>query len=561
MKIWQIASLLFTTSTFCPAQMTPAEKAADFTQLAATYAVNYGPLQWKRDALNFDLLNIVTWLDQAMRTQDDLDFYELCVSYVASLNDAHDTFLLPSDFFADLGFGVDIYDGKVLIDEIDRKRLNSIRFPFFPGDELVSVDGVAASDLIQSLTKYAIAANPLSTRRFAASYITYRDQSFMPHGHLIPDASTVVINLRQGAMQASFSIPWKKSGTPITIVGPVIGPSGNKSSAAGLSHSMPDYLRPLMKLRNMRLPAYRTVAGLGATAPVFNPPAGFIQRMGKSLFDFFYSGTYQSQGVRIGYIRIPSFDSFLPSDEFQSEIDYMQQNTDGLIVDVMRNPGGDPCAAEDLLQRLIPTPFHNMGLEIRATWTWVQNFTQALQDAEDSGASPDVIAQYQSLLQQITAAYLSPSGRTQPLPVCDSTLDLQPATDSSGQNIAYTKPLMLLTDEMTASAAEYFAAVFQDNQRGALLGMRTMGAGGNVDVFPVTTYSSGMASVTESLMHRLNPVTTSDYPAAPYVENIGVRPDVLMDYMTTDNLLNRGSSFVQAFTNAMVQYIKTGKLQ
>jgi hypothetical protein len=494
-----------------------------------------------------------------MKTQDDLDFYELCVAYVSSLNDAHDVFVLPSDFLADLGFSVDIYDGKTLIDSINRNRLPLRRFPFQIGDELVSLDGVAAQDLIQSLTPYSIAGNQLSTRRIATSSITLRDQSIMPHAHLVPDTSTVVINLQNGRTE-SFSIPWAKTGTPITVVGPVIGPSAN-AAGAGLPSGIPDYMRPLMKLRNMRLPARKSLVGFGATAPVFNLPTNFVQRMGSKRFDYFYTGTFQAQGLRIGYIRIPSFDTFLPSDQFQSEIDYMQQNTDGLILDIMRNPGGDPCAAEDLLQRVINTPFRNVGLEIRATWGWVQSFTQALQDAQDFGAPSDVIAQYQDLLQQISTAYLTPSGRTNALPICDSTLDLQPATDLNNQPIAYTKPLMLLTDELSASAADYFAAVIQDNQRGPLFGMRTMGAGGNVDIFPVTTYSGGMATVTESLMHRKNPVATPDYPTAPYVENIGVRPDVVQNYMTIDNLTNHGSTFVQAFSDAMVKYINTGSVQ
>ena len=559
MKPLRIAVLVLMVNVLCLGQMTPAEKVADFTQLASTYAMNYGPLDWKLTVLNFDLRQIGDWLTKAANTQDDLDFYELCVSYVASLDDAHDAFQLPSDFLASMGFSVDVFDGKTLVDFIDRKQLPARRFPFQVGDELVSVDGVAAQDLIRSLTPYSIAANPLSTRRFAAAYVTLRPQQIMPHAHLVPDTSTVIFNLRNGGTQA-FSIPWVKTGTPITIVGPVTGPSGNSAAAMSQSGS-PDYMRPLMKLRNMRLPASRSLVGFGDTAPVFNLPGNFVQRMGNGLFDFFYSGTFQAQGHQIGYIRIPSFDTSLPSDDFQTEINYMQQNTDGLIVDIMRNPGGDPCAAEDLLQRVIPTPFRNIGLEIRATWGWVQSFTQALQDAQDFGAPSDVIAQYQNLLQQVNAAYLTPSGRTNALPVCDSTLDLQPATDSNNQPIAYTKPLMLLTDELSASAADYFAAVLQDNQRGVQFGMRTMGAGGNVDIFPVTTYSYGASTVTESLMHRRNPVVTPDYPTAPYVENIGVRPDVVQDYMTTDNLLNQGSTFVQAFTNAMVKYINTGSAQ
>ncbi len=147
----------------CSAQMTPQQKNADFVQLASTYAINYGPLQWKLTALNVDVLNIGDWLNQAVNSTDDLGFYEVCVAYVANLNDAHDYFQLPSDFEAALGFYADIYDGKILIDSIDRTQLSSRRYPFQIGDELVSIDGVAAADLVQSFMKYSVAANAVST--------------------------------------------------------------------------------------------------------------------------------------------------------------------------------------------------------------------------------------------------------------------------------------------------------------------------------------------------------------------------------------------------------------
>ena len=57
-------------------------------------------------------------------------------------------------------------------------------------------------------------------------------------------------------------------------------------------------------------------------------------------------------------------------------------------------------------------------------------------------------------------------------------------------------------------------------------------------------------------MIRKNPIVTGDYPAAPFVENIGVRPDIVSDYMTRDNLLQNGRPFVDAFTSAMVDWIK-----
>ena len=117
---------------------------------------------------------------------------------------------------------------------------------------------------------------------------------------------------------------------------------------------------------------------------------------------------------------------------------------------------------------------------------------------------------------------------------------------------AYTKPIVVLADEMSASAADVLPAILQDNSRAVIMGMRTMGAGGSVFDFDGTIYTEAVTTVTVSLMNRKNPVATSEYPTAPYIENIGVRPDIYYDYMTRDNLMSGGADFVQAFTKAIV---------
>jgi hypothetical protein len=60
-------------------------------------------------------------------------------------------------------------------------------------------------------------------------------------------------------------------------------------------------------------------------------------------------------------------------------------------------------------------------------------------------------------------------------------------------------------------------------------------------------------------MNRKNPIVTSDYPTTRYVENVGVRPDIEEDYMTLDNLLNGGRTYVERFTAAMVEHIRNSR--
>ncbi len=555
------------------AQLTMDQKVSDFQALSAVYAKRYGPYEWKVKSMGYDLMNIGPWLTKVQATKDDLDFYEVASEYVASLNDAHDYYLLPSTFYTYLNFLVDIYDGKLLVDYIDRSRLPAAEYPFLIGYELVSIDGQDAQKRLDGLERYQIAANRRSTRRLAAELLTYRPQNLMPHAADVPEISTVVFRRPDGKLE-SYRIPWAKSGLLLTSVGRYPTPKAAIADSAGEMRDhhraggpsrgeQPAWKQLLQRLGNCRLPD-RAVNGFGSLSPIFaaSLPADFEQRLGKSSRDPFFSGSFTASGYKIGFIRIPSYS---PSDAtaavtaFQKEIAWFEANTDGLVVDEMRNPGGQVAYLNTLVSYLMPYPWDAIGFELRATSEWVVAISSTITSAKAQGAPQEIIDLLQMLMDEIQGANREMRGRTQPIPLDDVTLGRFPAMDSKGKVIAYTKPLIVLIDELSASGGDLFPATVQDNGRGLLVGWRTMGAGGSVEPWEAGTYSLGTTTVTESLMHRKNDIVTSDYPAAPYIENIGVRPDIQVDYMTRDNLMQNGRPFVDGFVTAIVAQIQNGK--
>jgi C-terminal processing protease CtpA/Prc len=557
------------------ADLTQAQKVSDMTQLAAMYAKRYGPYEWKRDVIGFDLLNLQPWLTRAAQTKDDLEFYDLLIDYVASLNDAHDVFTLQSNFLAQLGFGTDIYDGKTLIDSIARSVLPAAQYPFQIGDELVSVDGKATADIIQAYRKYSIAANTRSTARDAAQFITIRPQSLIPRAHEIGDTAAVVIRRQSGDLE-TYNIPWIKRGTPLLNAGSPASPSGLGSSATARSRPRasdgddtddsdadPEYMNVLKELWNSTVPTSpAAVLNFGSIQPIFALPAGFRQRLGNGPADAFLTGTFQAGGFTIGFIRIPSFappSQTLAIQQLQQEVAFLQQNTDGLVIDDMRNPGGSVCYDETVASFFMRGTWRPLGFALRATDLWIEQFSGALTAAKRQNAPSYVIALYTQYLSAVQTAFAENRGMTGPLPLCTTTFDRPPALDARGNSIAYTKPLIVLTDEFSASGGDAFPAMIQDAQRGPIVGFRTMGAGGDVIDVPATAYSAGNTRVTESMMIRKNNTITSDFPPAPFVENIGVRPDIEIDYMTKDNLLQRGKPFVDAFTAVIVDLINKSK--
>ena len=126
--------LYFLFAASACAQLTQDQKVFDFQSLGSIYSKRYAPLDWKKTLFGFNALDLSGWLDRVRATSNDLDFYELMVEYLSDLQDGHDSYQLPSNFVAQLGFGVDVYDGKVLIDTITRTSLPLLQYPFVIGD-------------------------------------------------------------------------------------------------------------------------------------------------------------------------------------------------------------------------------------------------------------------------------------------------------------------------------------------------------------------------------------------------------------------------------------------
>ena len=560
MKRTPLVFLLLGAAATCWGQLTPAQKLADFQNLASLYVKQYAPFQWKMQLFDYNLYKISPWIAQVQQTTDDIGFYEVMSEYVAALNDAHSVYFNPSDFFADLRFSADIYDGKVLIDYIDRDALPASKYSFQLGDELVMVDNQTTSEIMTNLSQFFSDANPVSTSRDAAGYVPFRAQEIDPRAEELGATATVVIRRQAGNLE-TYVVPWVKTGTPLTKVGPSPNPQIAHPRLAARTVTrpkVPAYRQPLVYLQHSRLPMKKSVLNFDALPPVFNLPAGFVQRLGNGPDDVFFTGTYKSGGKTIGYIRIADFE---PADEvgaeaaFDTEIAYMQTNTDGLVVDVMRNPGGDVCYTEDLESRLMTKAFHDAVFEFRPLLADVQAYQAAAAQAISDGQPTYVIEILQQQVRFVTRAYQG-GGLTGQLPICQLGATRSPNRDASGKLAIYSKPVLLLTDLFSASAAELFASMFQDAKRGKNFGTRTMGAGGVVsDGNPAGYYSEGQTSVTYGLVIRQNTASVAGYPTTNLYENVGVQADIENDYMTTSNLLNNGADYVKAFTSAILGMI------
>jgi carboxyl-terminal processing protease len=102
-------------------------------------------------------------------------------------------------------------------------------------------------------------------------------------------------------------------------------------------------------------------------------------------------------------------------------------------------------------------------------------------------------------------------------------------------------PIVVLTNEGTASAAEIVTAALQQNRRALVLGMRTFGKGSVQTIVPIP--GSGALRLTTALYYT---------PSGKSIQDYGVTPDVKVDDTRTpqDQFANlRESDLLNSFQN------------
>jgi C-terminal processing protease CtpA/Prc len=187
-------------------------------------------------------------------------------------------------------------------------------------------------------------------------------------------------------------------------------------------------------------------------------------RVRKAFEDIFYAQVRTIEGREIGYVRLLSFDPDDP-DQFVAEFNRVIKSKGfpqkGLIIDVRGNPGGKIRAGERLLQlftprRIMPELFEfintPLNLEIcrHAPKHWeLSRWADSIADAVQTGAIYSGGFPFNS----------------------------EESCNDIGQ--VYYGPVILITDALSYSTTDMFAAGFQDNEVGEVLGTSdNTGAGG-----------------------------------------------------------------------------------
>jgi hypothetical protein len=564
------------------AALTEEQRVQDLQSLAALYAKSYGPANWKQQALGINLFDLRPWVARVRAAKDDLEHAQVLMEYTASLQDGHVSLSLQSTFNARLGFHSDIYEGKVYIDLITRSLLPAARYPFQEGDELVSVDGKPALELAAELARTRGFGNPRGQLRLAAARISSRSQSVLPRAvELGANAEIVVRRQSTGALE-TYTLPWIKTGFGITNLGSApnlmslsSGLQLETSTAPATSQDPEEAARLLFESVHQSVASrelwtmtdqpeasiesgsrreMKAVLNVGSNSIWYTPPAGFRVRTGLNAGDPVLTATYMAEGRTIGFLRIPTFASLTNAQLIQiaNEIVALNAITDGLIVDVMRNPGGSTATVAQLAQFLIPGSFRDLGYAFRPYLERIALYDSIVSQLQALGAPQWQVDIRRFERDELATAFNNGRGMTGPMFLngFDAVVPSQP--------FAYTKPMIVLIDDFSSSGADAFPAVLQDNKRAKLVGVRTSGLGGPVLDYKGGPWSETNTRVTVGMMVRSEEREIAGFPKSAFIENVGVRPDIELDFMTVENLLTDGKPFTDAYTRIILDEIRAG---
>lgn len=535
--------------------------ALELAFIKRIFEVGYAPTVWKKQTFNWDLgaeyQKAKDTLDQKT-TVSALEYRQLVGGLLNSTRDYHVGYQFLSTEASRLPFGVYSNAGKTYIVWIDTTKLSPETFPFKEGDELVSWNGRPIEEVMIELREAAKVSVEGTDSRIADLLLTSRRAA---RGLVVPQGRVdlVVKRIATGQLIAR-QLTWEY--IPETIEwnpdAAVMAPL-----AVG-SYDGNDFLRPQMTWGLAKEFQADVSATVGAQNWQIGGRNSFLPRFGKPVWENaasakFDAYIYEDGGKKIGYVRVPSYgESTEAFVAFREIIKKYQAETDALVIDQVNNPGGSVMYVMALMTVLsdqpIKVPPHHIALwpamvqralTLRNELAPVTNDMSAkmLMGADLDGypVNFQMVQSIRDYVRDVDVAWKNKERVTKPLYLFGVD-KVNPDPE-----VNYTKPILVLTNELDFSGGDFFPGILQDNGRAKIFGARTAGAGGYV---VNVTFPSGLGleafQFTGSLARRVN---------GQPLENLGVTPDYPYT-LTEKDFTDSFSDYKAAVNKTLAEMLK-----
>lgn len=457
------------------------------------------------------------------QTVNEIRFHSEMTKIFTSLHDLHTNYLLPAPFnekIAFVPFLIEEYfeDGqrKYLVS----KTIAGINHPTFkPGVEVTYWNGIPIERAVELNADRQAGSNPEAQHAQGLDNMTIRPLFI----NLPPDEEWVVIGYRSlDGEELELKQEWLIF-TPDQEMGGAVNPGSLSKEGTALGIDLktsaiqkakkllfaPDVVVAEKKISRGELSRAATPISLETSMP------GVLQ-----------ARTVETPDGTFGYIRIYQFD-VSSDDEFIAEFirlaGLLPQN--GLIIDVRGNGGGLIFASERLLQVLTPFKIRPEPAQFINTPLTYELCCRHSQDYE--------LAPWKESMEHAvdTGAVFS-----QGIPITS-----EEACNTICQK--YLGPVILITNALCYSATDIFAAGFQDNKIGPILGTNMNTGAGGANVWGQDLLLEAMGSPLKPLPNGAGmrvairrTLRVHGHEGMP-LEDLGVIPGYKHD-MTKDDVLN-----------------------
>lgn len=518
--------------------------------VASVFSEHYAPLDWKEEKFGVELRRELDKARDQINKAPHIttrQYQTILGNFIASVRDHHVGVQFFSTEMARLPLDIKSAGGKHYISYIDRRALPESVFPFKTGDQVVEFDGKPVAEVVAAIRREKGPKSRLTDTAMAEMKLTRRmrgagDQ--VPQGPVRLKILTAAGELKSVEMPWAYreemipeDIPVRDRGrlleefdpfenAPVAETGPL---SGLKELVKKL---VPSALNPLA---NMFARAWKAVTGVGANPFEIGGRESFVPDLGEKLWEAppmspFKAYIYKNEdGKKVGYVRISDYvQPEMAAEIFGRIIEKFEAETDSLVIDQVNNPGGNMFYMYALLSHLTDKPLALPDQRIIVGEEDAMQASQLLQadpfirtDMDAMRALGPSLGGYPVTLKvwkqfagyfRFIMGQLREGKRLTDLVAMMGVNEVEPHATQR-----YTKPIVVLVNELDFSSADFFPAILQDNGRAKLFGVRTAGAGGAVKPvqFP-NQFGIGMISYTWTLAMR-----TSGKP----IENLGVTPE------------------------------------
>lgn len=500
---------------------------ADLDSLRAMIAVRYAPSGWKTEQYGWDLDAEIQKAKDTVNSSPDFgvkDYQALLKATLNSMKDYHVSVSFHSTELAYLPLTLTEAGGRYFISGIGRKALPESVFPFKVGDEVTSFNGRPIGEAVADYRRRTGMDGVAQTdAALAAAMLTMRAGAA---GDAVPQG-TLALGIRPAGAAEAVQYPLKWLYEPEFIAPQPFVTKGT------LGRRIPMSWLGMMRLETAAAP------GLEKASYAIGNKDGFLPDFGEKLWSAPAAGSFRAYvykspatGRSIGFLRLPTYTVEDPSKlaaEFSALVQEFGKRSDALVIDQTNNPGGLVlylyAIASMLTDAPLSVPKHYIALtqsDVAEAVGFVKETAGAATDDDARTLLGPDAAGYPvnlELLQNWTGFYVETvkqwsAGRTitEPLPPY-GIASIKPAA------IRYSKPIMILTNQLDFSGGDFFPAIMQDNKRAVTFGERTAGAGGVVKGYARENNLLGVESVklTATIAQR-----TGGEP----IENLGVTPDI-----------------------------------